>query len=378
MQTEWIDLPSPAPGTQRRLRRVRLGPPQAARRVHIQAALHADEIPGLLVASHLLALLEQLEGQGALRSGIDLVPMANPVGLSQEVMGRHQGRFDQGTGGNFNRAFLPLTDKLEARLAGRWTDDADANTRLVREASLTLLDEALASAWSETAWMKLQLQRWGAEAELVLDLHCDSVAVMHLYTHTEAAGVFQGLADHLGARAVLLAEVSGGDPYDESLSRHWVELAARHPLHIGTRAVTVELRGETDVNDDWARQDAVAILRFLASQGHVDGALLEACCGPSAVPPKACEPTMLDAVETLHAPHAGVVIYRAKPGDRIEAGQTVAEVLCPLTHQRTPLQARHAGLLYAHNLRRHAVRGMDVARIAGTVRVIEDGPLLGL
>ena len=97
-----------------------------------------------------------------------------------------------------------------------------------------------------------------------------------------------------------------------------------------------------------------------------------ACCGPSAVPPKACSPPCWMRWRPC-TPHAGVVIYRAKPGDRIEAGQTVAEVLCPLTHQRTPLRARHAGLLYAHNLRRHAVRGMDVARIAGTVRVIEDG-----
>ena len=76
-------------------------------------------------------------------------------------MGRHQGRSTGARAATSTRAFLPLTDKLEARLAGRWTDDADANTRLVREASLTLLDEAPASAWSETTWMKLQLQRWG-------------------------------------------------------------------------------------------------------------------------------------------------------------------------------------------------------------------------
>ena len=46
----------------------------------------------------------------------------------------------------------------------------------------------------------------------MLDLHCDSVAVMHLYTHTGAAGVFRGLADHLDARAVLLAGCRAATP----------------------------------------------------------------------------------------------------------------------------------------------------------------------
>ncbi|MBS1221081.1 MAG: succinylglutamate desuccinylase/aspartoacylase family protein, partial [Proteobacteria bacterium] len=52
--TSSIELPSPAPGTEQTLRVHRYGAPGARPKAYFQAALHADEIPGLLVAQHLL------------------------------------------------------------------------------------------------------------------------------------------------------------------------------------------------------------------------------------------------------------------------------------------------------------------------------------
>lgn len=61
--TATLVLPSPAPGVERTLRVHRYGTPGARPKAYFQAALHADEIPGLLVAQHLLRGLEQAQGK---------------------------------------------------------------------------------------------------------------------------------------------------------------------------------------------------------------------------------------------------------------------------------------------------------------------------
>ena len=61
--TERIPLPSPAPGTERSLLVHHYGRPGARPKVYVQAALHANEIPGLLVAQHLLLELERFQAR---------------------------------------------------------------------------------------------------------------------------------------------------------------------------------------------------------------------------------------------------------------------------------------------------------------------------
>ena len=53
MQIQHHALISPAPGTQRELVSLHYGQPGGAAKAYIQASLHADELPGMLVAHHL-------------------------------------------------------------------------------------------------------------------------------------------------------------------------------------------------------------------------------------------------------------------------------------------------------------------------------------
>src|SRR5690606_35196315 len=55
--------------------------------VHIQAAVHADEIPPLLLAHVLERRFDALAARGSIRGTISLLPFANPLGLSQFVGG---------------------------------------------------------------------------------------------------------------------------------------------------------------------------------------------------------------------------------------------------------------------------------------------------
>jgi hypothetical protein len=60
--------------------------PKDKDRVYIQAALHADELPGMLVANKLIELLDSIDVKGAIKKEIVLIPYANPIGLNQNIL----------------------------------------------------------------------------------------------------------------------------------------------------------------------------------------------------------------------------------------------------------------------------------------------------
>ena len=134
MAFETIKIPSASVGNQAHIHLHRFGPKgvKGVKKVYIQAGLHADEHPGLLVAQHLLRHLEQLDQQNALKAEIVLVPFANPVGLRQKTFGHLVGRCDWHTGQNFNRHMAIDPQQVEASLAPSFGSDAIENDRLMR------------------------------------------------------------------------------------------------------------------------------------------------------------------------------------------------------------------------------------------------------
>ncbi|MFN3860687.1 MAG: M14 family metallopeptidase [Roseateles sp.] len=372
MNTQHHELPAASPGTIRRLRSLHYGRRESGRKAYLQAALHADEVPPMLVAQALMARLAALDAAGSIAGEIVVVPMANPIGLSQDLQGASLGRFDLATGVNFNRQFRHLSPALAAAVEHRLGADAAANTRIIRAASRELL-----AAWqpaTETEALKRLLQTLAVDADLVLDLHCDNQAVVHLYAGTPQADAFAPLAGYLGAQALLHSAVSGDEPFDESIARVWWELAAhfegRFPIDpLACMAATVELRGETEVAHALAEQDADALLAYLRHTGHIDGA--------APPPPAACPATPLEGVEPVTAPVPGIVVFAKAPGDWVEAGELVAEIIDPLTDARTALHASVTGRCFARSARRYASRGMRLAKIAGS-QAFRSGKLLSM
>ncbi|HYG89134.1 MAG TPA: succinylglutamate desuccinylase/aspartoacylase family protein [Azospirillum sp.] len=359
---EELPLPCARLGTRRALTVHRFGAPGTGPKAYIQAALHADETPGLLVAHHLIRLL----GSARVTGEVVVVPMANPVGLAQVVEGTLIGRHGLASGGNFNRSFPDLAPAAEERLRGRLGPDAAANVPLVRQA----LREAHATLFpvDEIAALRHTLLGLALDADLVLDLHCDTEAVLHLYTGEALWPDAADLAAELGCRAVLLARSSGGDPFDEACASPWWTLAERlgpqTPIPPACLAATVELRGKADVSDAQAEADARAILRILVRRGLVAG-------DPGSLPALACEATPLAGLDRLTAPTSGVIAFRKQVGDRVAAGDVVAEIVDPTAADpgaaRTPVTARCDGLLMARSNVRFAGLGDLVASVAGPV-----------
>jgi predicted deacylase len=360
MKTEHIALPPLAPGAEISLTVHRFGQAGARPRIYIQAALHADEIPGMLAAHHLRERLTALEAEGRITGEIILVPSANPIGLSQQVLGERIGRFDLSDGVNFNRGFPYLVPRVADRVGGRLGPDGDANVRLIRESMLTELEASPARTPAEQ--LKKALVRLAIEADMVLDLHCDSEAVMHLYTLTPSAEALEPLSALLGAEAVLLALESGDDPFDEACSRPWHELRERfpaHPIPFACHAATVELRGEADVDHGLAQADAQAILEFLILRGAIAGAT------PN-LPEARCKPTPLAGSEPIMASVSGMIAFHAKVGERVQDGDRIADIVDPLTGEVMPVRTSSSGVLYARVLTRFAGAGMRIGKVAGT------------
>ncbi len=224
MRHQVHELIAPVPGTARQIHSFHFGPELAEGKVYIQSSLHADELPGMLVAWHLKARLAQLAAAGRLRSEIVLVPIANPVGLEQVLMDIPLGRYELESGQNFNRLFVDLSEEVGDRVEDVLGDDPQRNVELIRTALSTAL--AAQTAATQLQSQRLVLQRLACDADMVLDLHCDFEAVAHLYTTPEAWPQVEPLARYIGSEANLLATDSGGQSFDECFSPGVVAIAA--------------------------------------------------------------------------------------------------------------------------------------------------------
>jgi uncharacterized protein len=372
MQRRDHPLPSASLGTQRTLTSFHYGTPGTGQKIYVQGSLHADELPGMLVAHHLRERLAALEAQGALRGEVVVVPLANPIGVSQRVLHLPLGRFDTATGENFNRHYPALLDAVWQRVEPQLDHDAEANAQRVR----TALREAIAALDTHTeltAW-RARLLALACDADVVLDLHCDSDAVMHLYTGTPLWPACEPLARILGAHATLLATESGDHPFDEACSQIWWELAAKagpsKPVPLGCVSVTVELRGTADIDHALAKHDADGLIEFLRHRGVVvDRA-------PATLPALINEGTPLAGSLEVRTPTSGVVVWLHKPGDRVKRGEVVCEVVDPISGTATPIASETDGVMYARDTIRFARAGDRLAKVAGR-NATRTGRLLG-
>lgn len=372
-----IDHPllSPSLGSQKTLTSFHFGTPGQRPKVYIQASLHAEELPGMLVAHHLRALLEAAEAAGQIRGEVVLVPAANPIGLAQRLDHKPMGRFDLDSSENFNRHYPDLAKAVWPAVQDALGANAQANVATVRRAIGDYL-----RAWTPDT--ELQSQRrtlllLAFDADSMLDLHCDCEAVMHFYTEESCWPQLEPLTRFLQCEAILLAKNSGSGPMDECLSGVWWRLAESlaaaanpSPLPQGCCSTTIELRGEADVSHALAMADAHAIYAWLQ---HTQ---VLACTHMPQLPAAVCHATPLAGSQTLHAPVAGVVVFAAHPGQTLNVGDLVAEVIDPIAMQTHRVVAGVDGILYARVSERYATAGGELGKIAGA-KAFRTGELLG-
>ena len=368
-------LLSPSLGSHKTLTSFHFGALGSGPKVYIQASLHAEELPGMLVAYHLRALLEAAESAGQLLGEVVLVPVANPIGLAQRLDHKPMGRFDLDTSENFNRHYPDLAEAVWPMVKNTLGSDPLVNVSTVRGAMGQYLQN-----WkpdTELQSLRHRLLSLAFDADYVLDLHCDCESVVHFYTEEACWPQFEPLTRFLQCQAILLAKNSGSGPFDECLSGAWWRLADRlavagdaAPLPQGCSSTTIELRGETDVSHALAESDAQALFTYLQYVRVL------ACTQAPEMPPALCQATPLAGSETLRAPVAGVVVFAAEPGQMLQVGDLVAEVIDPIANSSHRMLAGVAGTLYARIRDRYVTAGAELGKIAGTV-AFRTGELLG-
>jgi predicted deacylase len=94
------------------------------------------------------------------------------------------------------------------------------------------------------------------------------------------------------------------------------------------------------------------------------------------VPAPRCAPTPLAGSETLRASGPGVLVFAAEPGQKMRAGELVAEVIDPIENTVQRVCAGVDGVLYARIRDRYVTAGCEIGKIAGATP-FRTGKLLG-
>lgn len=307
----------------------------AAPKTYIQAALHANELPGTALAHFLLEKLQQAEKDGAILGDITVVPQANPIGTAQSHFGELQGRFDLGSRTNFNRDF-PLISLAD------------------RDYLIEDLDR-----YSATDRLKRQLLHMALGADLMLDLHCDDEALQYAYIDDAFWPEAGDLASALDMEAVFLSD-GESSAFEEAVAYAWKyetgQTKARVP---GRLSVTVELRGTRDVYPELARKDAEGVFRFLVARGVVTG-------DEEAIAPFAGIVAPLDNIEMIRAPEAGAILFHRDIGESVKAGDLLATILARPGQAggTVDVHAPQDGLIVTRVSTRLARRRSDLMKIA--------------
>lgn len=360
-------LPKAAVGTSRSLVSLHFGPENSGRKTYIQAGLHADEAPGYLVANRLVELLREADAKGEITGEIIVVPAANPIGLSQWDTDSVRGRYNRMDQVNFNRHHDDLTAELAEAMEGKLGTDAAENVALIRAKSREILNSRTPE--TEGDYLKNLLLSLSHDADIVLDLHCDHQAMLHIYVGTPLWPDCADLAAQMGVKVNLLAEDSGNTPFDEANSKIWWELAQKfpdYPIPPACLAATVELRGVLDTDPGQTIEDADNIYSFLKRRGYVAGQ-----AGP--LPELAEEATPLEGVDYIKSGAAGILSFTREIGVWVEKGDILAEIIDPIESslaetgkaERHFVRSETAGIFFARSVDRFATPGKIVAKVAG-------------
>lgn len=364
-----------SPGKLTELLCFKFGSEQAERKVYLQAALHADEQPGILVLHHLLKRLKLAEEQGLLKAQFVVFPMVNPLGMGDIGFRQHQGRYDRASGVNFNRNWPDLFKAVSAQVAAQLTDDAQQNIQVVRSAlKAWLVQSQPVTALQQQRHIVLQA---AFDADFVLDLHCDNEALPHIFTAPQSAAVMQDLSDWMGAAATLLAEDSGGYSFDEVWSSLWIDLAKAYPdkpFPLACHSATLEYRGQFDTFDELNQDDAERLYGFLQSQGLIGGELIRSRPAPTPAG------TDLVATEMTRVQQAGLLAYKVQLGDLVKKGDLLADLIAldgeGAFVERIPVLAGTEGVIISRNINKYVWPGCSVAKIVGKEKLETRGEYL--
>jgi predicted deacylase len=355
-----VQLPSMTPGSSRTISVLSFGKSGARPKVYMQAAIHANEMPGTMALHHLMPMLADADKKGLIKGEIILVPTVNPIGQSQLVGNSHAGRYNHLSNENFNRNWIDVSEGVAEKIWKKVGANPEANVKMIRKAALDVLKNMKPA--NELQTLRVEMQKLSLDADYVLDLHCDIYAALHLFTAKNDwvqgpkgplgnEGAVKALAADLGVEATMF-----NDPFPSTLtfsgvnSALWARLQNKFPqaaIPQACMSVTLEMRSQHDVSDALGSADAKNLYRWLVRQGVVVGR-----AAPLAKMKTA--PAPISGMDVGYSTGTGFLVFHVKPGAKVKKGQPICDVIDPANPHgpkaRTTYKSGTDGVLFSRRL----------------------------
>jgi predicted deacylase len=279
--------------------------PESGPTVWVTASIHGDETTGLAAAQD---FVNDIKGN-LIRGSVVCIPTMNPGGLRQNTRTSYYHDDDP------NRYFARDGDEFE--------------TPRVQQ----LIDERLFEYIADTADAVVSLHTsWVATFPYVIQPRVTYGKHRNEAAATDLSDRISDLTDAFGLPVV--NQFGHAETRRRSLQH---TLAGAAVIREGIPAFTPELGGRFVVEEDVCQAAVDGLYNVLQS--------LEMVTDSRTTDSEFSLPTDENLKRFVH-PHtdtAGIVRYRVQEGDRIEAGQVVADVVTPHGEQQNTVESNHSG-----------------------------------
>lgn len=347
--------------------------------VYVQAGIHGNEHPGIVVAARLLEQIESFLDDVEFRGDLTIVPLCNPYALNQTIQQEILGRFDLDTNVNFNRGFPDLTSEIFS--------DCKVNSRhldidLIR-ASVKKSREQTPDIFGSPEELKSYLFKLALEHDLVIDLHADNCSMLHIYGPEKETPLVNKLSAAIGCELIFRGSNNPNGGFDDALNYFW----SRAKAEIGLKAVsimpaacTLELRGRYDISEDLARDDAGALIRYLhdinviGKKASTKNPIEQGCVDDRSK----LNVFSIDGIDSACAPKIGILKMHKALGEKITEGELVAEIADPLEislDTTLKFYAKTNGVLFCHSFHGVVPVGQTIYKIIGSKQLHKEPSL---
>jgi predicted deacylase len=308
----------------------------------VTGGVHGDEATGVAVAQDVAEVAR--DSVGELAGAIVVVPIVSPAGLRRNERTTYYGGDDP------NRYF-PDTERTDSR-------PPETQERI---------DTALFEAFEESA-------------DLLIDCHTaqigslpfairDRVLYGDVRDQSEAEAVATDLERIVSAfQFPTLTEYPAEEYLEQSLQRSTAGAATNTA---GIPAITAELGGHSVVESD-ARAAGVAGIYNVAVEFDILDSLPESVAEPGSTIPDTPVEYPVHRFVGPRTETAGLVRYEVEPGDALEAGDTVAEVVSPHGDVLDTITTERDGYVIGRSEGLATYEGQAIASMA----VRDDGDLV--
>lgn len=316
------------------------GSEPSALTTYIQASLHGSEVQGNMLIYQLMNYFHQYPPLG----DIILVPMANPYGSNFKIGEYTLGRFDPGTGFNWNRSFWDATcrdeesrkDLYQLNLQEFVQKNLNHDESAIKKQFKKILKDHLqkklnnshvpGSGLDFSQKMALVLHSIASEADIILDFHTGPYSTEYLYVPDYCLTS----AKFLNFPHTLLVAPSFDGAFDEANFMSWYKLQQSFhqqgrtnlPEGFGVDSITVELGSQERIDSQRAQTQLSNLLNYLAHKKVIEQ------------PPSSFRPTSikqyscaLKNYQGQYAPQGGLIEMKVKPGDQFKKGDVLAHLL---------------------------------------------------